>query len=72
MKLDHSMIRCDQHMHTEFSTDSEASVRSMLDESVERGLQSVCITDHLDLDYPRMKSWDRIRSNSIWENILKR
>ena len=52
MKLDHSMIRCDQHMHTEFSTDSEAPVRSMLDESVERGLQSVCITDHLDLDYP--------------------
>ena len=52
MKLDHSMIRCDQHMHTEFSTDSEASVRSMLDASVERGLKSVCITDHLDLDYP--------------------
>ena len=39
-------------MHTEFSTDSEASVRSMLDASVERGLTSVCITDHLDLDYP--------------------
>ena len=52
MKLDHSMIRCDSHMHTVFSTDSEASVKSMLDASVKRGLQSVCITDHLDLDYP--------------------
>lgn len=52
MKLDDSMIRCDYHMHTGFSTDSEASVKSMLDASVERGLQSVCITDHLDLDYP--------------------
>ena len=39
-------------MHTVFSTDSEASVKSMLDASVKRGLQSVCITDHLDLDYP--------------------
>ena len=39
-------------MHTDFSTDSEASVKSMLDASVERGLRTVCITDHLDLDYP--------------------
>ena len=52
MRLDHSMIQCDYHMHTEFSTDSEASVKSMLDASVERGLRTVCITDHLDLDYP--------------------
>ncbi len=42
-------------MHTEFSTDSKASVKSMLDASVERGLRSVCITDHLDLDYPEDK-----------------
>lgn len=55
MRLDHSMIRCDYHMHTEFSTDSKASVKSMLDASVERGLRSVCITDHLDLDYPEDK-----------------
>lgn len=46
------MIQGDFHMHTEFSTDSDASVRSMLDASLEKGLTSVCITDHLDLDYP--------------------
>ncbi|HJA20667.1 MAG TPA: histidinol-phosphatase HisJ family protein [Candidatus Mediterraneibacter ornithocaccae] len=46
------MIQGDFHMHTEFSTDSDASVRSMLDASVDRGIQTVCITDHLDLDYP--------------------
>ena len=45
-------ILCDSHMHTEFSTDSEASVRSMLDAAAERGLESVCITDHMDLDFP--------------------
>ena len=49
---DRSMIQGDFHMHTEFSTDSDASVRSMLDASLEKGLTSVCITDHLDLDYP--------------------
>lgn len=42
----------DSHMHTAFSTDSSASVRSMLDAAVERGLRTVCITDHMDLDYP--------------------
>lgn len=52
MKPDGGMIRGDFHMHTDFSTDSEAPVRSMLDAAVERGLVTVCITDHLDLDYP--------------------
>lgn len=45
-------ILCDSHMHTEFSTDSEAPVRSMLDTALERGLRAVCITDHMDLDFP--------------------
>ena len=42
----------DCHMHTCFSTDSDAPVRSMLDEAVARGLRSVCITDHMDIDFP--------------------
>ena len=32
-------IRSDCHMHTEFSTDSQASVRSMLDAAAECGLE---------------------------------
>lgn len=55
LKREGIMIRGDFHMHTEFSTDSEASVRSMLEASLERGLTSACITDHLDLDYPEDK-----------------
>ena len=42
----------DTHMHTAFSTDSGASVRSMLDAAVKKGLHAVCITDHMDIDYP--------------------
>lgn len=52
MRLDRTMIQADCHMHTDFSTDSDSAVRDMLDASIERGLRSVCITDHLDLDYP--------------------
>ena len=34
-------------MHTCFSADSEATVTSMLDAAVEKGLEGVCITDHM-------------------------
>ena len=47
-----SKISCDAHMHTDFSTDCESSVRSMLNAAVEKGLSAVCITDHMDLDFP--------------------
>ena len=47
------MIRCDAHMHTRFSEDSDASVHSMLDAAIERGMEAVCITDHLDKDFPQ-------------------
>lgn len=45
-------LRSDCHMHTEFSTDSDAPVRDMLEEAVRRGMDGVCVTDHLDLDFP--------------------
>ena len=40
-------------MHTRFSEDSDASVHSMLDAAIERGMEAVCITDHLDKDFPQ-------------------
>lgn len=42
----------DFHVHTCFSGDSEASVRSMLDRAVFLHLSGLCITDHIDFDYP--------------------
>lgn len=40
-------------MHTAFSDDSDTDVRVMLDSAVEKGLKTVCITDHWDADYPK-------------------
>ena len=42
----------DTHMHTSFSGDSDASPESMAENAVLRGLEGICITDHLDIDYP--------------------
>ena len=44
------MIQADMHMHTRFSTDSEACPRDMTDEAVRRGLKTICFTDHFDKD----------------------
>ncbi len=52
MKSENAGVRADFHMHTHFSGDSDATVRSMLDAALERGMEAVCITDHMDEDYP--------------------
>ena len=44
------MIKADMHMHTWFSTDSEACPRDMADEAVRKGLKTICFTDHFDKD----------------------
>ena len=46
------MITSDSHMHTEFSTDSDAKIQSMIESAIAKGLHAVCITDHMDLEYP--------------------
>lgn len=44
------MIQADMHMHTWFSTDSEACPCDMADETVRKGLKTICFTDHFDKD----------------------
>lgn len=46
----------DTHMHTSFSTDSEAEPAAMAEEAIRRGLKGICITDHLDYDYPSQET----------------
>jgi len=42
----------DYHLHSEYSGDSETPVRRLLDAAVDKGLTSICLTDHNDLDFP--------------------
>ena len=46
------MIKADQHTHSNFSTDSEATPISLITGAIEKGLTHLCLTDHMDLDYP--------------------
>ena len=41
----------DTHMHSHFSTDSDASPLAMVHAAMDAGLGGICFTDHFDLDY---------------------
>ena len=47
-----SMILYDTHMHTEFSTDSDTPVTAQTERAEQAGLRGICITDHMDYDFP--------------------
>ncbi|MGN0334553.1 MAG: histidinol-phosphatase HisJ family protein [Lachnospiraceae bacterium] len=46
------MIICDFHNHTDFSGDSNTPPESMIEKAMELGLTCICMTDHMDLDFP--------------------
>lgn len=46
------MIICDFHNHTAFSADSETPAEEMVEKAISLGLEYLCMTDHMDLDFP--------------------
>lgn len=48
------MILSDFHMHSEFSSDSDASMEDMIKRAIQLGLKQICFTDHMDYDYPKL------------------
>ena len=44
------MIRADMHMHCSFSNDSETDPRLMILSAIDKGLETICFTDHYDKD----------------------
>nr|WP_295682128.1 histidinol-phosphatase HisJ family protein [uncultured Lachnoclostridium sp.] len=45
-------ILSDCHLHSSFSGDSETPMEQMIQRGVEVGLQHMCFTEHLDIDFP--------------------
>lgn len=46
------MIKSDCHLHTSFSSDSDADMSDMVSEAVKCGLETICFTEHMDLQFP--------------------
>lgn len=43
-------MRADVHMHSYFSSDSEAKPKDMVEAAIAKGLEVICFTDHYDKD----------------------
>lgn len=46
------MITADLHTHSAFSTDSDEPLLEMAESAVRKGLNTLCLTEHMDFDYP--------------------
>lgn len=46
------MIKSDFHVHTSFSTDATDSAESTVLKAIEKELDMLCITDHMDIHWP--------------------
>lgn len=42
----------DYHVHTSYSADSKAPIEDMIQQAIEFGINEICITEHMDIDYP--------------------
>lgn len=61
------MYLADYHIHSTGSPDGKCTMREMAEAAIEKGLQEICFTDHLDTVY-----WDgRPRSDYDWPSALK-
>ena len=44
-------MKADFHVHTSFSFDSESAPEDIINAAIQKGLRTICITDHHDLDF---------------------
>ena len=44
------VLRCDLHVHTNYSFDSNVTMEQYAKKAVERGIDIVCFTDHIDVN----------------------
>lgn len=49
------MIKGDYHVHSSFSSDSQAPMEQTIEMAISKGLERICFTDHMDLYYPKVE-----------------
>ena len=52
------MIHSDCHMHSSISSDSEAQMEDMIKGAVEKHLNTICFTEHMDYNFPDNYEYD--------------
>lgn len=64
-------MKADFHMHTRFSSDSEAEPEAMVKAAIALGLETICFTDHQDQDYPGGENEFQIDIEEYFEEMRR-
>ncbi|MCR5520918.1 MAG: histidinol-phosphatase HisJ family protein [Lachnospiraceae bacterium] len=62
------MILYDCHMHTDYSDDSEEKMEEQVKGSIEKGLKGICITDHMDYEFPDSEKYNLVFEYDVDSN----
>ena len=54
-------ILADCHLHTSFSGDSESPMEGMIEKAIAMGMETLCFTEHMDMDFPYLPSEEQGR-----------
>ena len=68
------MIEYDCHIHTDFSDDSDTPAVEQIEEAIRIGYKGICITDHLDFEYPCEKEAGvkfMFDTDEYWKSLCK-
>ncbi len=52
-------ILSDYHLHTYYSGDSKTPMEAMIEEGISRGMETLCFTEHMDMDFPYLTKEDQ-------------
>lgn len=45
-------ILTDYHLHTFYSGDSQTPMEEMIEKGISQGMETLCFTEHMDMDFP--------------------
>lgn len=69
------MIIGDYHLHSSFSGDSDTPMEEMIEAGIKKGLQTMCFTEHMDIDYvyykPEEEGMFLLNADSYLYELLK-
>lgn len=61
----------DTHMHSSFSGDSQTPPEEMIKKAISLGLEGICFTDHLDIDYKEEPGLFDLDTESYYNEIKR-
>ena len=61
-------MKADFHVHTSFSYDSDSAPEEMIQAAIQKGLKTICITEHHDLDFVEPATTD---FEAYWQTMRK-